>query len=732
MSARKTDGPERWRLASVTVVDFRGVLGTQLFEFNGHPALIWGNNGVGKSTLALALEWTLFGAFPSNALAAPKDAFISPVGGGSKVCKGEVVFVRGKKRLIVRRDAAANTLTVEFDDKKVHDDEARVLLEDQLGLDMDTFVRAVLLQQSKIRGLLLDDVKDRNKALDRLLGMDAAEAMLENIKPKPFKDAATSWREDIEDTQAHYQSQADLLEKRFNEAQQEARAHRFLGRDLSGAGLTLLYAGLGRDLGKIAGKYGADAPQLPAADTVAGAKKTSAALAKALNQIRLGAELQKKLAPIGKRLAALQAASEQWAELVEQRDEAQKDLDGIVKQHGDVKAVAKRRAELEQELTRLKEQLRSAGELRALLTQARVYFEGDIVDVCPVCEQGIAQPKKVLRSIGERIEGLTTKGVREIERTLEKARTSHVDLCETEKKFQIMQTALAEAQKQVEAERKTIMKSLEVEGLIENRVSAEVAKAITDVTKQQNELSKGVETMEKDLDAIGERDRAIRDGLVPFLECREAVEAHEREWKKAKNGYADAEKKASEMDDRATQVENIRKAILAAKDEIASETLGKAGPRAQKLYEKLVQHPLFDRLDVKTAVKANKVDYSFEVSSSAVGKSAREARLVLSDGQLTAAALALFYALAESGQHGLDLLYIDDPTQNLDHARKEAMAKVVVDLTTRKQIVVSTQDEDFVVLLRDAGFENGSVVHHIEEWDRRPTVSTTMPRTSQA
>jgi len=618
VSSKTAGESKRWRLASVTVVDFRGVLGSQLFEFNGHPALIWGNNGVGKSTLALALEWILFGAFPSNALAAPKDAFMSPVGGGSKVCKGEVVFVLEEKRLIARRDAAANTFQVEFDDKKVHDNQARVLLEDQLGLDMDTFVRAVLLQQSKIRGLLLDDVKDRNKALDRLLGMDAAEAMLENIKPKPFKDAAKSWRENIESTEAHYQSQAELLEKRFNEAQQEARANKFLGRDLSGAGLTLLYAGLGRDLGKIAGKYGADAPQLPPADTVAGAKKTSAALAKALNQIRLGAELQKKLAPIGKRLAALQAAGEEWAELVEQRDEAQKDLDGIGKHHGDVKAVATRRAELEQELTRLKQQLRSASELRTLLVQARVCFEGDIVDACPVCEQGIAQPKKVLRSIGERIEGLTTKSVREIEKALEKARTSHVDLCETEKKFQTAQTALAEAQKQLEAGRKTTMKLLEVDGLIESKVSSELTKALADVTKQRAELSKGVETMEEDLEAISERDRAVRDGLVPFLECREAVEGHEREWKKAKNSYADAEKKASEMDDRATQVENIKKAILAAKDEIASETLGKAGPRAQKLYEKLVQHPLFDRLDVKTAVKANKVDYSFEVSSSAV------------------------------------------------------------------------------------------------------------------
>lgn len=730
MSAKTTKRAERWRLSSVTISDFRGVLGSRVFEFKGRPALIWGDNGVGKSTIALALEWTLFGGFPSRVFGALKDAFMSPVGSGSKPCVGEVAFVRGNERLVVQRSAENGTLKVEVAGKKKTNEAAEALLEDVLGLDMDTFVRAVLLQQSKIRGLLLDDVKDRNKALDRLLGMDAAEVMFETIKPKLFKDAAAGWREAIEEREAHFQSQAELLEERFNKAEQVARAHKFLGKDLSGAGLKSLYSELGRDLARIATKYGAEKPDLPVAFTVEEAKKSSSALAKALNQIRLGAELQKKLRPVEKHLEKLEATSEEWTELIGNRDRIQKTLDAIVKQHGDLKAVRCRRTELGHEITRLDELLLSTSELRALLTQARGYFKGDAAGTCPICEQTISQPKQVLQSVDERIEKLTTKAVREIEKALAKARSDDAGLSEVEEQLQATQEDLAESQKHVETERKKIMGILGIDGLLEKKVGAELAKAIQDVTKDQTELSKGIEAMETDLSAIDERDRAIRDGLVPFLEAREAVEFHECDWKKAKNGYAEAEAKANKMDERATHVENIRKAILAAKDEIASATLGRARPRAQELYTKLVQHSLFDRLDVKTALKSNKVDYSFEVSSSDVAKSGREARLVLSDGQMTAAALALFYALAESGQHALDLLYIDDPTQNLDHARKEAMAKVVVDLATRKQIVVSTQDEDFVVLLRDAGFEESAVVHHIESWDRLPTVKTTMPTAS--
>jgi DNA repair exonuclease SbcCD ATPase subunit len=333
-----------------------------------------------------------------------------------------------------------------------------------------------------------------------------------------------------------------------------------------------------------------------------------------------------------------------------------------------------------------------------------------------------------VRSLGGRIEELTTKGVRDLEKGIEKARLALSKEVDIAKKLDLALKALAAECATAESERKKIMQALAVEGLVEKRVAAEIEKAMVDAEGQRKELAKGVASMEKNLEALTERERAIREGLVPFLAAREKVAEHEAKWKKAKVGYAAAEKKATELESLATDVENIRKALLAAKEEIVTDTLGKARPRAQELYEKLVQHSLFDRLEVKTALKANKVDYAFEVSSSTLAKSGREARLVLSDGQMTSTALALFFALAESSQHALDVLYVDDPTQHLDHTRKEAMAKVVADLGLRKQIIVSTQDEDFVTLLRDAGFDDCSILHHIEAWDRSPEVTTTMPK----
>jgi DNA repair exonuclease SbcCD ATPase subunit len=58
----------RWRLNSLEINGFRGVAGKQSFDFLGRNGLLFGPNGQGKSTVALALQWVLFGKFPPGIL----------------------------------------------------------------------------------------------------------------------------------------------------------------------------------------------------------------------------------------------------------------------------------------------------------------------------------------------------------------------------------------------------------------------------------------------------------------------------------------------------------------------------------------------------------------------------------------------------------------------------------------------------------------------------------------
>jgi DNA repair exonuclease SbcCD ATPase subunit len=673
------------------------------------------------------LQWTLFGEFPKGVLAAPNDKFMSPVGGESKAWFGQVDFVRDGRRLEIIRDQAEDRFSIKLDGKTFKDEEAEKKRDELLGLDMDTFVRAVLLQQSRIRGLLLDEPKERNKALDRLLGMETVEILLSLLKKKDFENAAEAWREKIQLIESHFESQQELLSEKLKETEDEARKAKFHNKYMSLSGLRLAYRELGTLLMQVAKKYNVQVEVLPEADSQATALKVSRAFGKTLQTIRVSSDMQRQLVPIEKQLTSMQLLQDTWAEVVQNRDELLAERDAAVREHGDLRAMEKNLDALARNLAIQQESLKEANQLRHLLVDARAYVTVHPVEKCPVCNQKLPTDRKLAVDLKRRIEGLTNRAVEQAEKRLASLNNEHELLTEAKTELEKTEVALKGFQKKLDDQRKKIMDVLGSSGLVEKKVDSELEKEIAKLNAAKDEIKRGVHAMEQDLEALIERERNIKDVLMPLISTRDDLARHERDWLTAKRTYAEHEKRATEMDDLATNIERIHKAILEAKNEIASEYLGKAENRAQELYTALVRHPFFDSLRVKTSPQAKKVDYSFEVSASGVSKSGREARLVLSDGQLTAAALALFYALAESSSHGLDLLYVDDPTQNLDHIRKEAMARVIAKLAKRKQIIVSTQDEDFVTLLDDAGYGSTAILHHFASWNRSPEVVSTPP-----
>jgi hypothetical protein len=97
--------------------------------------------------------------------------------------------------------------------------------------------------------------------------------------------------------------------------------------------------------------------------------------------------------------------------------------------------------------------------------------------------------------------------------------------------------------------------------------------------------------MEKELEKISERNSDIQAALLPVIKLRDDQAKCEKRIQAEKHAHATEEKNADAMDAIATDIERIRKALLEAKNEIASDLINKAGPRAQELYAALVKHP---------------------------------------------------------------------------------------------------------------------------------------------
>jgi DNA repair exonuclease SbcCD ATPase subunit len=716
----------RWRLAGVTIRQFRGVAKERTYAFDARPALLHGNNGMGKSTVAVALQWILFGRFHGDVLPNSKlDSFLAPVQGKGKSYSGEVAFVRGSERLVISRDGAAKSFAIQLGKESWRDEQAETKRDEILGLDMDTFVRAVLLQQSRIRGLLLDEPKERNKALDRLLGMDAAEHFLELIRPKDFSHAAIAWRDAIRDEQQQLRSQEELLGKQLEEAQRTARDLKFLNKDLNATGLEARYAELSRDLLALGRKYKVEVEPLPPCTSIAQAGAVARAFEKGVKVIRLGAELRKRLTPVQKTIAELSGLTERSAEALEARSGALQTLESFVKKHGDRKALIAERAEAQERVRALRQELKEAEGLRQLLLDAHDYVKRAKPRECPVCERVLPDRADLAARLRERSEGSASDTMEKVRRNVEKTEGRVEAIASELEELTGLENDSETARKSLEKVREKAAEALEA-AVAENKLQARLEEALGAAQVEEKKLAQAVEAMEADLEAIDGRERQIRAVLLLVVQKRDELAAHEEKMQAAKKRHEKTESRAAAMERIGAQVEAIRKALIAAKEDLANELLGKAAPRAQELYRRLVRQPVFDTLAIEANAKAAKVDYTFQVTAGPGGPS-RDARLVLSDGQLTATALALFFGLAESTQHALDLLYVDDPTQNLDLPCKEAMAKVIAEIARRRQVVVSTQDEDFVTYLKAEGFPKNAIVHHITAWDGNPTVETSTP-----
>ena len=719
---------ERWRLVSITVRQFRGVAEERRFEFNGRPGLLHGNNGVGKSTVALALQWTLYGRFPEGVLAnTAYDRFLSPIHLKGKPYSGEVVLSRGREKLVVSRDGTTKEFKLQIGSTSWSGPEAEEKRDALLGLDMDSFVRAVVLQQSRIRALLLDDPRERNKALDRLLGMDAVEHLLEVIKPKEYAKAADAWRAKVRAEAQRFEERERLLAEQLEGAQQRARGLKFLNKDLNPTGLRARYVELGCDLTALGRKYGLDLSELPACAETRQIGAVSRAFQKGLQAVRLSSELRQRMSPVEKSIATLTALREGWSDRLQRRDRARDAIETLVSRHGEEKRVIEGRAELVGELGDLQCQLKAAGALRQLLEDALAFVEREGPRGCPVCEQPLPERLDLGSRLQQRMESLASEEIAKLHGRREKAETRLAQLVEVLRHFKEGRVELDECQKDLERHRQKAVEATGGVGIAENKVAARLDEALAKLAQEREHLGAGIAAMEQDLEAIDLRERALREGLVPVVEKRDELARHEEDGKKAKALHARDDERAQRMEALAARLEAIRKALLDAKQELASESLRKAGPRAQELYGKLVRHPVLDTLEIQATPRASKVDYTFTVSAKGSSATARDARLVLSDGQLTATALALFFGLAESAGHELDFLYVDDPTQNLDLPCKEAMARAIAELSRRRQLVVSTQDEDFVSFLETAGFRQEAVIHHLEAWDGTPTVHTVAP-----
>ena len=174
------------KLEYLVLKNYRKFPALELKFTSGVTAII-GRNGSGKSTLMEAVAWALYGNEAAivrvnkesikNVRAGPKDPVLVELG-----------FIFEGQRYVVTREMRGTTLTtkarVTCQDSPAAEGakEVNQYLNKLLGLDYQGFFSSVFAKQKELKALSDEDPAERRKLIIRMLGIDAIEKALHEVR----------------------------------------------------------------------------------------------------------------------------------------------------------------------------------------------------------------------------------------------------------------------------------------------------------------------------------------------------------------------------------------------------------------------------------------------------------------------------------------------------------------------------------------------------------------------
>jgi len=215
-------------IKKLKIKGFRGYIDEREFSFETPIILLFGENHRGKSSTLNAIEWCLFGnecigektgirerinwEIPNRNLTSKDEVFVELEMGDEN---GNVYKIR-RKWISKNEDELEITLP---DGESLGEKNAEEKLTQILKSSFRDFLTTVYQHQEAIRAILTQEPKDRNDAIDRLLGLSDYRNILSGIDKAKIDTKQKNLNKSFENFQKHIETalksrQRDLEEKR--------------------------------------------------------------------------------------------------------------------------------------------------------------------------------------------------------------------------------------------------------------------------------------------------------------------------------------------------------------------------------------------------------------------------------------------------------------------------------------------------------------------------------------
>jgi DNA repair protein SbcC/Rad50 len=687
----------------LTIRGFRGYRSETAFDFHQPATIFFGENHSGKSSTLNAIEWCLFGEdclgkqtgirerigwiVPNHHDAAPEAVV-------------ELELANSAGTHVIRRRVAKNGKrpaqelhVCRPDGAWISGVDAEQHLAQLRQGEFRDFLTTVYQHQEAIRAVLTQEPKERNDAIDRLLGLAVYRNLLDALDRAKTTDRHKSLRQKFEQFEGRLQTALATREHDLEAMRFEAAQAGILDTQQSAAGGLAAAQSVARQLEEFAQEAGLTALPLPLPAEWTGLSGFETAARKRIAAFRGELPAVRQQHDLFQKQTSLLHWKAKWETTLESGDSVGRTVRELDKQHGSQQTVTHELIRIDETITAEQERLRSANRQAALVREVIGFLEANgpsaSADSCPVCRQsapgllpalraewenGLRQEvqtmstaleqlqlrKKLLAKVAERYAGLNRlleQAIEERSRLRQEAAILlAIPIQDTDDPLALVDRHLADIQGRVQA--------------IQSAIAEKVAR-LADI--------------ERELDSVRRiREILLREEKSRFLDQMQATPE-----------YLELER----LRDRAAcwldDVAAIQGAIGITAQEEAHSKLAAAEEIIDGYFRQLSRHPAIQRIRLQVSEVRQRNHYSITDGEG------QDLTPILSQGDLNALALAIFLGLASAAGAGTSFGFVmlDDPSQSLGSEHKKALVDILDVVGREKHIVVATMDAEFRELL---------------------------------
>jgi DNA repair exonuclease SbcCD ATPase subunit len=696
----------KFELKTLEIEGFRGYNPPRKFSFAKPITVLYGPNGVAKTSTLLAIEWCLFGdvAYPMRLEGRSRDELVNqfaPEGTAKVVLSITDGSVSYEIARIKRIGSTKTDLRIAGPAKKYLDQEAEQKLYQIIGVTLDDFIRAVYLHQESVKGLLVEDPASRDEAMDRLFGLDRIRNIVESIPVKKIRENVddleqkkASLNRKIEGAvqQCHYDLDR-LRAKAFDCGIPEGEATAELALSISNS--------IARSMEGVAREYSLPSTIIVPLSDISQIDSFERKIKQALRDYETRIIGTSRITELTARKARLENVIRRCEDNLRESASNDASIAELITKCGKLEDIMGEIGKIDTEIERSENRRNDIDVSSRLIEDSILVLKTAARLSCPVCGQPIDTPT-ILRELQDTAR---TKSRQEIIELANQKSGLQSRKSALENAAAVLQKLLNKRSAQAEVARAVLQEASEILGRTvsnDDALLGDTRKMLSEIASETDEFNfayarraAAFDTLRSDLEKL----QAIGNVLKKQSELGE-INSHFRAESEEIRQLDAAIEELRLLEQQLSSIVRVAGQVQAG---LASKIIGDSQKEIESYYDRLCSHPVYDVLKVEVRPREVRALIRNSYSIKAYNSNLEKETLVstrFSAGQMNCVALSIYFALTRMLPLKLRFLILDDPAQSLDGVHKESLVRILDEISHQKQVIVATHDEDLVKLIR--------------------------------